>query len=225
MVNDTTGSSVNRQKPPKELDKIEGEVLQYYPPSQNDEEIWRPAKLVILTSDGEEVDLSEWPKKDFDTKETMIPIRLPRFDRLDVGNIIGLMVKAVAMENGPYNDRKQYLVTKDGKITVSGGEDKPPQAAQAPEAAPAVQQQQPAAKPTASSSWTTSIDLRIAWNSAVNNAVAALGNPTDDEEYWIKVVWYASNIYKFILAGPPPEEEPEEQAEPVLSEDDILGKL
>ena len=221
MVNDTTGSSGT---PKPNTIPIFGEVLQYYPSTQNDAGTWRPAKLVILTNDGEEVDLSEWPKKDFDTKATLIPVQLPRFDRLDVDNIIGLRVKAVAMEDGSYKDRKQYLVTKDGAITVSGGEGKPAQ-----EAAPAVQQQQPAAKPTASSPWTTSIDLRIAWNSAINNAVAALENPMDDEEYWVKVVWYASNLYRLILAGPPPEEEPEEepeeQAEPVLSEDDIFGKL
>jgi hypothetical protein len=143
-----------------------------------------------------------------------------------------LRVKAVAMENGSYNERKQYLVTKDGAITVSGGEDKPPQAA-----APAVQQQQPAAKPNGP--WTTSIDERIAWNSAINNACTAIGQadvylerPSTEggeflvhENYGSRVINIASLLYGLIRQGPPPEEEPEEQAEPALSEDDILGKL
>lgn len=223
-----------KEKPP---DQVTGTITGFYPPGYSDEGRLRPAKLLIEIEDGSEVHVAEWPPKNFDTDVVIEPLQLPRFDKADLENSIGKSIVAQVLTEKPYNGIAQYSIAKqkDSKFLIDGvqvGSNTAP----APTAqAPAVQQdQQPAAKPsvtlgTASSPWTTSKDLRITWNSAINNAVAALGDPTDDEEYWIQMVWHASIFYKIILAGPPPEEEPEEepeeQAEPVLSEDDILGKL
>ena len=147
-------------KQPVEI--IEGEVTEAYPPNQNnDTGKWRPANIVIATDEGK-VRLAQFPTTD-KAGVTIEPIQMPEwYEALDLDNLPGVRVQAVAVYMDMYKDVPQYGRVQTFKI-LNGV---------APKAQP---------KPTATTTTTASapagwgsIDERIAWNSAINNAVTAI---------------------------------------------------
>jgi len=165
-------------KQPVEI--IEGEVTEAYPPNQNnDTGKWRPANIVIATDEGK-VRLAQFPTTD-KAGVTIEPIQMPEwYEALDLDNLPGVRVQAVAVYMDMYKDVPQYGRVQTFKI-LNGV---------APKAQP---------KPTATTTTTASapasrgnstIDQRIAWNSALNNTVAKTSFNEDEMtwlEYWMLV--------------------------------------
>jgi hypothetical protein len=200
----------------KELDIVSGIVTRYWAPSPKGEGSgWKPAKLVIETDDGG-IDLVEWPKKDYETKVVIEPIVLPQFDRLSLDDIEGKTIKALAVADGEYQGRAQWVVNTNGYTKVVGGDPKPE-----PKPEPDTQPRVPDTRPPASS-----LDQRIAWNSGINNAVHAIGQihetPVGEDwnaRYVERIDALAHSLFQLIMRGPrqvetsePEEQEPEEEA-------------
>ena len=212
-------------KQPVEI--IEGEVTEAYPPNQNnDTGKWRPANIVIATDEGK-VRLAQFPTTD-KAGVTIEPIQMPEwYEALDLDNLPGVRVQAVAVYMDMYKDVPQYGRVQTFKI-LNGV---------APKAQP---------KPTATTTTTASapagwgsIDERIAWNSAINNAVTAIpwiSNMTEDGEAYYRPNWLsevdalARDVYALIRRGPTPVEqaplEPEdEEPFPNAPEDEESDEL
>ena len=215
-------------KQPVEI--IEGEVTEAYPPNQNnDTGKWRPANIVIATDEGK-VRLAQFPTTD-KAGVTIEPIQMPEwYEALDLDNLPGVRVQAVAVYMDMYKDVPQYGRVQTFKI-LNGV---------APKAQP---------KPTATTTTTASapagwgsIDERIAWNSAINNAVTAIPRYYEDNfrrvdgEAYYRPNWLgevdalARDVYALIRRGPTPVEqaplEPEdEEPFPNAPEDEESDEL
>ena len=215
----------------RELDIVKGIVTRYWAPSPKGEGSgWKPAKLVIETDDGD-IDLVEWPKKDYETKVVIEPIQLPQFDRLSLDDIEGKTIKALAVANGEYQGKPQWVVNTNGYTKVVGGDPKPEPEPESDTPQPRVPDTRPPAL-----SQDQIIALRIAWNSGINNAVHAIGQihqtPVGEDwnaRYVKRIDALANSLFQLIMRGPlqvetsePEEQEPEEQ-EP--EEETSLGVL
>ena len=195
----------------RELDLVTGRVTRYWAPSPKGEGSgWKPAKLVIETDDGD-IDLVEWPKKDYETKVVIEPIQLPQFDRLSLDDIEGKTIKALAVANGEYQGKPQWVVNTNGYTKVVGGDPKPEPEPESDTQQPRV----PDTRPPASS-----LDQRIAWNSGINNAIHAMGEISGipeasitraewDAVYLERVDALANKLFHLIMRGPAPVEIPE----------------
>ena len=192
----------------KELDVLIGVVSRYYSPKQNESGTWLPAKFIVETDEGT-VDVSIWPKKDFESGVVYEPIQLPVLEGIDLDSIEGKSVKIVASFERLYNDRPQYGSVNNIKVI------------DAPEPEPEAEAEAEAPEPTPAPQPMT-IDERIRWNSSVNNAVSRLpfdGDPFDNEAVstWIDGVnALALPLNQLILQGPvePIESTPEPEEEP-----------
>jgi len=139
----------------KEIEIIEGEVTQAYPPSKNDDTgKWRPANIYIETEEGM-ASISQFAKGDYDTGITYEPIQMPAwYTALDLDSLPGAKVQVAAAYKSTYNETRQYVNVQTFKVVSDLPKPKPTQANNAP------------------SSWSSSsVDQRIAWNSAINNSV------------------------------------------------------
>ena len=199
----------------KEIEIIEGEVTQAYPPSKNDDTgKWRPANIYIETEEGM-ASISQFAKGDYDTGITYEPIQMPAwYTALDLDSLPGAKVQVAAAYKSTYNETRQYVNVQTFKVVSDLPKPKPTQANNAP------------------SSWSNSVDERIAWNSSINNAVHAhpfLENPVKNDpldsaavSHWIdEVDALASPLYGLIRRGPVAEdtvpdnhEEPEDELFP-----------
>jgi hypothetical protein len=232
-----------KEKPP---DQVAGTITGFYPPGYSDEGRLRPAKLLIEIEDGSEVHVAEWPPKNFDTDTVIEPLQLPRFDKADLENSIGKNIVAQVLTEKPYNGIAQYSIAKqkDSKFLIDGvqvGSNTAP----APTAqAPAVQQNQQAvaakADPTPERKEPLSVETyaptsrqeigqatgnaRNIASTAIDTFYAKNGELPDIDwlAYHAGLVHFYAN---YIMSPQNQEESHEEQAELVLSEDDILGKL
>jgi hypothetical protein len=189
----------------KQVEIIEGEVTEVYPPNKNnDTGKWRPANIYIATTEGT-VRLGQFPKGDYESGVTFEPIQMPAwYEALDLDNLVGARVQIAAVYQKTYEGTRQYGSAATFKV-LNGV---------APKAQP---------KPTATTTTTASapagwgsIDERIAWNSAINNAVTAfpwISNMTEDGEAYYTPNWLgevdalARDVYALIRRGPAPVEE------------------
>ena len=192
----------------KQVEIIEGEVTEVYPPNKNDEGKWRPASIVIATDEGK-VKLAQFPTKDYDSGVTFEPIEMPAwYEALDLDNLVGARVQIAAVYQKTYEGTRQYDKAKTFKV-LNGV---------APKAQTATQegvQPAPTATTPTSAPW-GSKDDRIMWNSAINNAVTAIpwiSNMTEDKEAYYTPNWLsevdalARDVYALIRRGPTPVEE------------------
>ena len=136
----------------KQVEIIEGEVTQAYPPSKNDDTgKCRPANIYIETEEGT-VSISQFPKGDYDTGTTYEPIQMPAwYTALDLDSLPGTKVQVAAAYKSTYNEIRQYVSVQTFKVVSDLPKPKPTQA---------------------NNAWSNSVDERIAWNSAINNAVS-----------------------------------------------------
>ena len=175
----------------KSVDIIEGEVTQAYVPSKNDKGSWRPANIYIETAEGK-VKISEFPKSDFETRITHEPIQMAAwYTALDLDNLAGAKVQVAASYKSTYEDTREYNKIQTFKVLSSLPT---PQPSKSPATASA----------PATASWGGSIDERIAWNSAINNAVSKIPMPYDDTGWLNEVDILAQVIYPLIRRGPTP---------------------
>ena len=139
----------------KEVEIIEGEVANVYPPSKNDDTgKWRPANIYIETEEGT-VSISQFPKGDYDTGTTHEPIQMPAwYTALDLDSLPGARVQVAAAYKSTYNETRQYVNVQTFKVVSDLPKPKP----------------RPTQANNEPPSW--SLDERIAWNSAINNAVS-----------------------------------------------------
>jgi len=191
----------------KSVEILEGEVTQAFAPAKNDAGRWRPATIYIETAEGK-VKISEWPKSNYDTRITYEPIQMPAWyvSLGDVAHLVGVKVQVVAEYKSTYEGTREYNKTQTFKVLSSLPTPQPT----------------PATTATPAPAW-GSLDERIAWNSAINNAASAVG-PIDDGlppplpplEYWVaEVDRIAHHIYALIRRGPlpPVEDAPEKPVE------------
>ena len=203
----------------KELDVLIGVVSRYYPSEINDSGNWKPAKLVLDTDEAFGVEVSFWPKKD-ESGKVIAPIKIPVLDAIDLETIEGKEVQIVCVFQKIYkrnngDEVRQYSSARKVKII---GENAPPTPKPKPEPdEEADEPEEEASKPTPAPQPMT-IDERIRWNSAVNNAVSRLsfdGDPFDGEAVskWIAGVdVLALALNKLIQQGP---------VEPIEAEEEV----
>ena len=171
----------------KEVEIIEGEVTQAYPPSKNDDGKWRPANIYIETEDGM-ASISQFAKGDYDTGTTYEPIQMPAwYTALDLDSLPGAKVQVAAAYKSTYNETRQYVNVQTFKVVSDLPKPKPTQANNEPP------------------SW--SLDERIAWNSAINNAVSYYteksNRPPQFQNITIALIQdLALRIYELIRSGP-----------------------
>ena len=201
----------------KELDVLIGVVSRYYSPKQNESGTWLPAKFIVETDEGT-VDVSIWPKKDFESGVVYEPIQLPVLEGIDLDSIEGKSVKIVASFERLYNDRPQYGSVNN--IKVIDAPDPEPDGAD--EEAERIGKE---ARINAMVPMT--IDERIAWNSAINNAVHThpLGIDVDTIEWIAEIDSISLPLYKLIRRGPvaPVKVAPEEEADTSEPEDGVVA--
>lgn len=203
----------------QEVEIIEGEVTQAYPPTKNpDTGKWRPANIYIATSEGA-IKVAEFPKSNFDTRITYEPIQMPSwYTALDIDNLAGSQVQVVAVYKETREGTKEYFKTQTFKI-LDG-----------------VTKAQPNSGSSAAPTPTTwgSLDERIAWNSAVNNAVSVIPHDLWFDGNGVRVVIggpvdvLAHELYALIRRGPtPPVEDAPDDDQPNLDDDpdESLGVL
>jgi hypothetical protein len=200
----------------KSVEIIEGEVTQAFAPAKNDAGAWRPANIYIETAEGK-VKISEFPKSNYDTRTTYEPIQMPAWyvSLGDVAHLVGVQVQVIAEYKSTYEGTREYNKIQTFKVLGS---------------LPTPQPSESPATALPSASWTASLDERIAWNSAINNAVNAHTIVTIDIEdevlhvrkashdtigwdVWLGMVdALANQIYPVIRRGPtPPAEDAPEQ--------------
>ena len=172
----------------KQVEIIEGEVTNVYPPSKNDDTgKWRPANIYIETEDGM-ASISQFPKGDYDTGTTYEPIQMPAwYTALDLDSLPGSKVQVAAAYKSTYNEIRQYVSVQTFKVVSDLPKPKPTQANNEPP------------------SW--GLDERIAWNSAVNNAVSYYteksNRPPQFQNITIALIQdLALRIYELIRSGP-----------------------
>ena len=185
--------ATNNQRP---VEIIEGEVTQAYEPSKNDAGTWRPANIYIETAEGK-VKISEFPKSDYDTRVTYEPIQMPAWYRAlgDLENLAGAKVQVAASYKNTFEGTREYNRIQTFKV-LSG----------LPTPQPA-----PATIATPAPAW-GSLDERIAWNSAINNAASAVPYERESVVDWtVEVSIVAHHIYTLIRMGPLPAENAPEQ--------------
>jgi hypothetical protein len=211
-----------------QVEIIEGEVTQAFAPSKNDEGKWRPANIYIETAEGK-VKISEFPKSDYDTRVTYEPIQMPGWyvSLGDVAHLAGVKVQVAASYKSTFEGTREY--NKIQTFKVLRGLPTP--------------QPTPATTATPAPAW-GSLDERIAWNSAFNNANEKTRPPENigDEARWLEdIVRRATLLYPAIRKGytPPVEvedapeqpvqaQEPNVEAEPDVDypgEDDIASNM
>jgi hypothetical protein len=136
-------------------------------------------------------------------------------------------IKTNKQEGAPYDGEKDWhYFWKIERFAETGDT--------IPQVPVSVANESPATTPL-SASWSGSIDERIAWNSAINNAVTAIpwiSNMTEDKEAYFTPNWrnevdlLAQDIYALIRRGPTPvEEDVYDESAQQISEDDITGGL
>ena len=184
----------------KEVEIIEGEVANVYPPSKNDDTgKWRPANIYIETEEGT-VSISQFPKGDYDTGTTHEPIQMPAwYTALDLDSLPGAKVQVAAAYKSTYNETRQYVNVQTFKVVSDLPKPKP--------------------RPTqANNAWSNSVDERIAWNSAINNSVHYYTEKSNRLEMPAMplgpVYNLAMQIYELIRRGPVAEDPVEEIKEP-----------
>lgn len=214
----------------KQVEIIEGEVTEAYPPNKNDEGKWRPANIYIATTEGT-VRLGQFPKGDYESGVTFEPIQMPAwYEALDLDNLVGARVQIAAVYQKTYQGTRQYGSAATFKV-LNGV---------APKAQTSTQegvQFAPTATTPTSASW-GSKDDRIMWNSAINNAVTAIpwiSNMTEDGEAYYRPNWLsevdalARDVYALIRRGPTPVEEaplePEDEEPFPNAPEESLGVL
>jgi hypothetical protein len=183
-----------------QVEIIEGEVTQAYEPRKNENGRWRPATIYITTATGK-VKIAEFPKSDFDTHITYEPIQMPGWyvSIGDVTHLVGAKVQVAASYKDTYEDTREYNKTQTFKVLSSLPTPQPT----------------PATTATPAPAW-GSLDERIAWNSAINNAASAVPYERESVVDWtVELSIVAHHIYTLIRRGPlpPVEDAPEKPVE------------
>jgi len=211
---------VTRQTDKPEVEIIQGEVTAAYEPTKNEAGRWRPANIYVETDDGS-AKIAQFPKSDYDTGVTFEPIQMPPwYTSLDIDNLVGAKVQVVAAYKSIYEGTKEYNRVQTFKVLDGVAK---------------VQADSTPGVTSAPTAW-GSLDERIAWNSAVNNAVSAvphdllfvdlnsnnepvpvMGGPVDE---------LAHELYALIRRGPlPPVEDTPDADQPDDNPEESLGVL
>lgn len=209
----------------KEPTIIEGEVTQAFRPVKNDSGKWRPANIYIATDKGK-VKISHFPDSDFDTHVTFEPIQMPAwYTALDLDNLIGSTVKAIAYYKSTYEGTLEY-----SKVQLFEVADSLPKPAAA-QGAPTQQEAEPAPWSNASQS------QKIAFGQSYYLAANFINNQGpwqgSDQAYLKRLYELACMFYPVVLVGPgavidffhdtPPELEPEPEQSDEQLKDDLFG--
>ena len=206
----------------KEIEVLEGTVTSAFPPTRMEDGNYRPANILITTDgdESEQVRISQFPNSNFDTKVFYEPIQMPTwYEALpeNIRDLVDSRVQVIASPKGEWNGVRQFNYVQSFKVLKLAHEPQPRTA------------QPRTAQAAATPAW-GSIDERIAWNSAINNAVHALsGNDPLLPEYIGKVDTLASLLYELIRRGPDspvdaPEAEADEQAYDKQIMEDLFGR-
>jgi len=101
----------------KNVEIIEGEVTEAYPPTKNDDTgKWRPANIYIATTEGP-VRLGQFPKGDYESGVTIEPIQMPKwYEALDLDNLVGARVQTAAVYQKTYDGTPQYGSVQTFKV-------------------------------------------------------------------------------------------------------------
>ena len=199
-----------------EMQSIAGVVTRVFTAKLNEEGAWMPGKLIVLTDDGE-VDFIAWPMKDFDSQIVFEPMRMPPwFAALDLETIEGASVKAIAVPRvSAYSGKVEFIKVNSFKVVPT-------------QATPREEAQDDTHSPTPPPvQHTFSLDERIAWNSAINNAVTVhsirardRSDESSSSDFIPNLTWVgeinaiALTLYPLIRRGPvEPAVEADEQEE------------
>ena len=190
---------------------IAGIVERYFEPEET-----RPGRIILRPDQQDEtIDLKIWLERETRAK----PNYLINLETTlgDVHNLEGQHIMVSARPSGEYEGRSQYNLVS---VTIEKQPD-------ATSVEPAVAAPPPAPTPQVVA-W-GSIDERIAWNSAINNAVTAIPWISYALPDWLgEVDLFAQDIYALIRRGPvAPVEElaPEDPVEDNTPDDQGVMKV
>ena len=200
---------MTRQTDKPEVEIIQGEVTAAYEPNKNEAGKWRPANIYVETDDGS-AKIAQFPKSDYDTGVTFEPIQMPVwFTSLDIDNLVGAKVQVVAAYKSIYEGTKEYNRVQTFKVL---------------DGVARVQADSTPGVTSAPTAW-GSLDLRIAWNSAVNNSCSAVPWKENfpNAEWLNQVDTLAQDVYALTLRGPlPPEEDTPDVDQPEESDGEVF---
>lgn len=112
----------------KEIEVLEGTVTGAFPPRMNDKGTWMPANILITTDGGELVKVSQFPKKDFDTRVTYEPIQMPTwYEALpeNIRDLVDSKVQVIASYKDTYKDTREFNYVQSFKVLSMAHEPQP----------------------------------------------------------------------------------------------------
>ena len=94
-------------------DIIQGYINRIYQPSERPGGKWSPGKVIVETEENGPVDVSFWPRSDFDEVTRVGVTRIPlemgaEWAKLDVDRDEGATITLIAEFSGEYQGRNQY---------------------------------------------------------------------------------------------------------------------
>lgn len=201
-------------------DIVTGLINKIYPPSERAGGKWSPGKVIVETENGP-VDVTFWPRSDFDEATrvgvTRIPIEMgAEWAKLDVDRDEGATITLIAELSGEYQGRNQYRKASIKSLSTQA-------TTQAPAGGPAPVAAGAYAPASRSEQGMALGNAKGVGGNIISAYVQAMGGVLPGDE-WLVAAANAVNVFSAALLAPviEVEMEPSPDIEP---EEDFIASL